>query len=236
MRYYRKTIANTAERYTGIKEGSEEHKAVLNVYNNHRPLPRGYKAKLTDSWCAIFASAVAIMCGYSDIIPVECSCAQMVELAKQKGIWKESDEYVPSIGDLVLYDWQDTGVGDNVGHPDHVGIVIHSRTNGTFEVVEGNYNNAVGHRVMSVNGKFIRGFIAPKYTALSEGAVIQSLTGEKIVTANSLNIRTKPSSNAPILSQIKKGQVITVSEVSGQWSKIEAWVSNNYLKPYTYEG
>ena len=34
----------------------------------------------------------------------------------------ENDAYVPSPGDYIFYDWQDSGVGDNKGSSDHVGV------------------------------------------------------------------------------------------------------------------
>lgn len=141
-------------------KGEEGHKKVLEVYNEQKPLPRGYKVKPTDAWCATTVSAVFLMNGYSDIS--ECSCPQMVEKAKKKGIWVEDDAYVPQIGDVILYDWQDSGKGDDVGVPDHVGIVI-SVTKSKIVVREGNKNKSIGNRDVLVNGIFIRGYITPPY-------------------------------------------------------------------------
>ena len=51
-----------------------------------------------------------------------------------------------------------------MGQPEHVGIVDYvNQSEGYFTVVEGNYSNAVKKRTMSINGKFIRGFICPNY-------------------------------------------------------------------------
>ena len=61
-----------------------------------------------------------------------------------------------------MYDWDDNGNGDNTGWPDHVGIVTEVNGN-TFKVIEGNKNDAVEYRTMTVNGKFIRGYITPKF-------------------------------------------------------------------------
>lgn len=141
-------------------KGEEGHKKVLEVYNAQKPLPRGYKVKPTDAWCATTVSAVFLMNGYSDIS--ECSCPQMIEKAKKKGIWVEDDAYVPQIGDIIMYDWQDSGKGDNTGVPDHVGIVI-SATKSKIVVREGNKNKSIGNRDVLVNGIFIRGYITPPY-------------------------------------------------------------------------
>ena len=143
-------------------KGEDGHKKVLEVYNAQKPLPRGYKVKPTDAWCATTVSAVFLMNGYSDIS--ECSCPQMIEKAKKLGIWVENDAYVPQIGDIILYDWQDSGKGDDVGVPDHVGIVV-SVTKNKIMVREGNKNKSIGNRDVLVNGIFIRGYITPTYEA-----------------------------------------------------------------------
>ena len=64
----------------------------------------------------------------------------------------------------ILYDWQDTGVGDNTGCPDHIGTVTEVYQNSGYMVVgEGNYCDSVKKRTISINGRFIRGFITPRY-------------------------------------------------------------------------
>ena len=86
--------------------------------SSHKPLARGYKAKYTSAWCSLFVSAVSIKLGYTKIIPTEVSCHYHVNLFKKLGCWVESDSYVPKAGDLILYDWQDSGSGDNKNSPD----------------------------------------------------------------------------------------------------------------------
>ena len=55
------------------------------------------------------------------------------------------------------------------GTPDHVGTVVEANEEaGYFMVVEGNYNKAVKKRKVSINGKYIRGFITPKYNDVTE--------------------------------------------------------------------
>ena len=66
-----------------------------------------------------------------------------------------------------MYDWQDNGVGDNVGTPDHVGIV-ESCSGGKIIIIEGNMNNSVGRRTLQVNGKNIRGYCCPDYASYVE--------------------------------------------------------------------
>ena len=162
----RQKFIDVATSYLGAKEGSVQHKKIVDTYNKITPLPAGYKVKYTDAWCATFVSTCASMCDLLDIIPAECGCGRMIDLAKKMSIWVENDAYVPKTGDILMYDWQDNGSGDNTGSSDHVGIVV-SVSNGKIKVIEGNMNDAVGYRTISVNGKYIRGYICPKFASKS---------------------------------------------------------------------
>lgn len=155
-------VVEQARAWLGRNEGAGTHKAIIDIYNSHRPLARNYKVKYTDSWCATFVSAVAIKTGCTDIIPTECSCQKQIELFKKLGTWYEDEARVPNVGDIIYYDWEDDGKGNNVGWSDHVGIVENVSGN-SITVIEGNKNNAVGRRVISVNAKCIRGYGVPKY-------------------------------------------------------------------------
>ena len=163
----RDLFLNTAKQWLGRSEGDNSFREIIDVYNKEKPLPRGYKVKYTDSWCAVFVSAVAIKCGLKNLVPVECSCGQMINLAKNMGIWQEKDNYIPEKGDIILYDWNDSGKGDNKGWPEHVGIA-EATENGRIKIIEGNLNNSVGYRMIDVDGKFIRGFICPDFTEKTE--------------------------------------------------------------------
>lgn len=164
MSKYASKVLEQARAWIGCKESDGSHKKIIDVYNSHKPLARGYKMKYTDSWCATFVSAVAIKLGYTDIIPTECGCQKMIDLFKKLGSWIENENRVPAPGEIIFYDWQDSGNGDNQGWSDHVGIVEAVNGN-TITVIEGNYNNAVGRRQIAVNGKTIRGYGVPKYDA-----------------------------------------------------------------------
>lgn len=157
-------VVAQAKLWLGYKESNGTHKKIIDIYNSHKPLARGYAVKYTDSWCATFVSAVSIKLGYTDIIPTECSCPKMIEKFKQLGLWNESDSRTPKPGDIIFYDWQDNGSGDNRGNSDHVGIV-EKVSGGKITVIEGNYSNSVKRRTLAVNGKYIRGYGVPKYTA-----------------------------------------------------------------------
>lgn len=166
-------ILAIAQEWIGRRESIGTHKEIIDVYNSHHPLPRGYKVKYTDSWCATFISALFIKAGAKDLIATECSCEKMIAGMKALGIYIEDENRVPSKGDIVFYDWQDNGKGNNKGFADHVGIVERVSDN-TFIVIEGNKNNAVGRRILKVNQKYLRGFAVPKYaTTLKDNSLIR---------------------------------------------------------------
>lgn len=167
----RSAVVNLVNSWEGLKESDGSHKKIVDIYNSYKgPFPRGLKMKYNWSWCACTWSALAIKLGYTSIMPIEISCYYIIEAAKKMGIWIEDDAHVPNIGEAVVYNWDDTGKGDNTGNPDHIGTVIEvNKSAGMFVVMEGNYSNSVKKRTMSINGRFIRGFIAPKYT--SDGVI-----------------------------------------------------------------
>lgn len=123
------------------------------------------------AWCACTWSALAVALKYTAIMPIEISCYYLIERAKQMGVWEENDAHVPKLGEAVLYDWQDKGVGDNTGTPDHVGTVTYvNQAAGYFVVTEGNYSDSVKKRTVSLNGRYIRGFITPNMTVIRRKA------------------------------------------------------------------
>jgi CHAP domain./Cpl-7 lysozyme C-terminal domain. len=168
----------------GIQEGDVHHKDIIDTYNNHTPLARGYKMTYKDAWCATFISYLAIKMGITNIIPTECGCERMIELFKKLGEWIENDAYVPEKGDIIFYDWQDSGKGDNKGWSDHVGIVEYCDGK-SMRVIEGNKNDMVGRRIIAVDARYIRGYGVPKYQPSiepkpQEPLPIQSMTAKEI--------------------------------------------------------
>lgn len=160
----REAIVNQAKSWLGCKESDNSYWKIIQTYNNGKKTPgdRNYKMTKNDAWCACFVSACSIICGFQDIVFTEVSCYYMIELYKKHNRWQENDAYVPSPGDVIFYDWQDSGSGDNKGNPDHVGLVEKVSGN-TITVIEGNISDSVGRRTIKVNGKNIRGFGIPNY-------------------------------------------------------------------------
>lgn len=161
--YSRQKVVDLVNSWVGRNEKDGSFKKIIDIYNNSK-YSSAYKMKYTDSWCACTWSAVAISLGYDAIMPIDVSCGRLIEKAKKMGIWVENDAYVPSIGDAVLYDWDDKGTGDCTGWPEHIGTVTYvNKGQKYFVVTEGNYSDAVKTRTVGFNARFIRGFITPKY-------------------------------------------------------------------------
>ena len=170
----RAKLVKLAESYLGAKQGGAMHKKIIDTFNKVKP--DGWSMTCSAYWCAAFASAIAIL----DLdakkaemyFPLSANCGTIINKAQAMNIWEESDGYTPEPGDWILYDWDDSGKGDNKGGPDHVGIV-RSVKNKTIKVIEGNKKRSdgtreVGERSIAVNGRYIRGFVLPKYDAIAK--------------------------------------------------------------------
>ena len=196
----RSNVVSIMKGWLGWSEANGKHKKIVDIYNNHKPLARGYKVQYTDEWCATAVSAAFIKAGLTDIGFTECSCNRMIDLYKAKGRWEESDSYAPKIGDILMYDWQDNGIGDNVGSADHVGLV--AAINGTrLTIIEGNKNESVSYRSINANGKYIRGYCLPDYASKASKPV-------EIVS-------TSTYSKATFVRDIQKAFGATVDGIAG---------------------
>ena len=165
----REEFLSTLQSWNGAVMGDAKHKEIVDAYNSYLPHPRGYKLTAKNNYCAATVSAAAILCGLTDVIPIECSCSEQIKAYQKMGRWIEADDHVPEIGEQVFYDWQDGtdfAKTDNTGAPDHTGIVT-AVSGKTFTVFEGNKgsDHACGYREMTVNGRYIRGFGSPAYPA-----------------------------------------------------------------------
>lgn len=165
MSYSRNKVVSLAKSWVGLNESDGSYKKIIDIYNQKvNPKPRGVKMQYNWAWCACTWSAIAAELGYTKIMPVEISCNELIKKAKEMDCWMEADNYTPSLGDAILYDWDDNGIGDNVGLPDHIGIVEYVNKKSGYEVViEGNYSDTVKRRTISLNGRYIRGYIVPNY-------------------------------------------------------------------------
>ena len=158
----REAIVNTAIRYNGMTFKGGSHRTLIDEFNKHRP--DGWAMTYTANFCAACASAIAYLCGVGDAYPCSANVGTIVNKAKNMGIWVENDAYVPTSGDWIVYAWNDSGRGDNTTGASHVGIVV-SAGGGYINVFEFNIHNnhSTGYRKIPINGRFIRGFVVPKF-------------------------------------------------------------------------
>ena len=158
----REQIINTAIRYNGMAFKGGSHRTLIDVFNKYKP--DGAPMTYTANFCAACASAIAYICGLGDAYPCSYNVGTIVRKAQQMGIWIENDNFTPSPGDWIIYDWNDNGRGDNTRGASHVGIVV-SVSSGMINVFEFNIGNrhTTGYRRVAINGRFIRGFVHPNF-------------------------------------------------------------------------
>lgn len=158
-------FVNQMASWVGYSESNGKYKKIIDLYNSHKPLARGYKLKYTDEWCDGTISAAAIACNATDIIGTEVGCEEHVKIFKRLGIWIEDGRITPRKGDIILFNW-DKNSQPNDGYSDHIGVVEKVSGN-TITTIEGNKSRAVGRRTLKVGAGNIRGYARPKYKAES---------------------------------------------------------------------
>jgi hypothetical protein len=115
-------------------------------------------------WCAAFIHW--LLNEHQVKVPVFCKeyppysyalCESWQQMAIIKGWYRDNDgKFLPRIGDIVLYDWQQR----NIHHPDnrwedHIGVWLETIDKDSFLNAEGNANNRSGlfkRRYISVKG------------------------------------------------------------------------------------
>ncbi|WP_299052451.1 glucosaminidase domain-containing protein [uncultured Eubacterium sp.] len=156
-------VLNVMRSWIGYSEVNGKHKQIIDLYNSHKPLARGYAVKYSDEWCDTTVSAAAIKAGVVDLIGTECGCEQHVKIFQSMGIWMEDGTITPIPGDIILYNWDDA-TQPNDGYSDHIGYV-ESVSGRTITLIEGNKNEAVARREIPVGWGYIRGYARPKYAS-----------------------------------------------------------------------
>lgn len=168
-------FVNQMASWVGYSEANGKYKKIIDLYNSHKPLARGYKLKYSDEWCDGTISAAAIACNATDIIGTEVGCEEHVKIFKRLGIWIEDGRITPKKGDIILFNWGDN-TQPNDGYSDHIGVVEKVSGN-TITTIEGNKSQAVGRRTLRVGAGNIRGYARPKYKAeSSSGGSTTNLT------------------------------------------------------------
>lgn len=161
-----KEVLDVARSWLGYSEANGKFKQILDVYNSHKPLARGYVIKTTDEWCDAFVSACAIKAGAADLIGTEVGCEKHIQIFKNKKIWIEDGNVKPQAGDIIVFNWDDN-TQSNDGGADHIGFV-EQVAGDIITCIEGNMNETVARRTIPVGWGYIRGFARPKYSTSIE--------------------------------------------------------------------
>lgn len=162
--------------WIGRNSQDGSHQAIIDIYNAHRPLARGYALNYSDSWCDATISAVFISLSAVDLIGgTECGVEEHIKLFKAAGIWIEDGSITPVPGDIITYNW-DQDYQPNDGFADHIGIVEKVSTSGEITAIEGNRSNAVRRVYLPVGDGNIRGYARPKYSV--SGSVAENTNPE----------------------------------------------------------
>ena len=224
MNCKRSQIVTRAKSWLGKNEGDGSHREIVEIYNSHKPLARGYKLKVTDPWCAATVSALAIACNATDIIPTEVGCTEMMGLMKEMGIFLTGSAYLPVPGDIVFYDWEKNG-----GNPDHMGIV-ESVSGKTLTVIEGNYKNAVGRREIQLGDPAVRGIGLPEYTDWVDSVqAVQRWLNAEYHSALEVDGRYGKKTKAALLCALQKTLGLTETGVCDE-KTLSAVRKNNLRK------
>ncbi len=205
-------LVNSAKNFIGYNEDDGSYKLLINTYNSLDPLPVGYKLKYNDPWCAAGLTAIFILSGMRELAPAECGADRMYQKGAG-GVCKEINNYSLALpGDIIFYDWNSDGLRDHVG-------IVENIVGSVFTVIECNYNNRVGRRVINKKSPTINGILRPKYEEYREqdGYKIQYAlkkdryyTGYyKITASDFLNIRTGAGTHYRIIEQIMPGERVT---------------------------
>lgn len=175
--------------WIGFSEANGKYRSIIDIYNSHQPLARGYKVRYSDEWCDTTVSAAAIKAGMTDLIGTECGCEEHVKIFKKKGIWIEDGTVCPEPGYIVLYNWKQFSQ-PNDGYSNHIGVVESVQGN-TFTVIEGNKGNAVSRRTIPVGWGYIRGFAAPRYETETKKAITIDEVAREVIAGKWGNGNTR---------------------------------------------
>ena len=168
-----------ARKDIGKNEADGSFRVIIDAYNRQSVLPRGYKVKYSDEWCATFVTSLFVRSDSLSSIFPECSCQKMIEGLQKQGRFDENDNRIPQPGELIFYAWNDTGIGDCKLPANHIGIV--EKVEGTtITVIEGNLDEGVGRRRIRAGARYIRGFGLPsdRVTLELDEIVSQVLKGQ----------------------------------------------------------
>lgn len=238
-------VLNVMRGWIGLSRSAGTHKIIIDTYNKHKPLARGYKVTYSDAYCDTTVSAAFIKLNAVNLIGgTECGVQDHVAIFKRNNIWEENGNITPEPGYIIVYNWNDN-TQPNDGYSDHIGLV-EKVSNGQITAIEGNMNGGVvGRRTIPVGWGYIRGYAKPKYEIEATSTVNITPGGipvtqksnttntnvtvdyadsfdKKIAktykTISNLNLRSGANLNKPILAVIpKNGEVHCYGYYTKEW-------------------
>lgn len=204
-------VINEARKYIGLNEADGSYKTLIDVYNSQDPLPGGYRMKYSDPWCAAGLTAIFILSGMQGLIPAECNAQRMFLKCSGAGC-RSISVYEAQEGDIIFYDWNDDGTRDHVG-------LIEGISNNIITVIECNYNNRVGRRLIHADSPTINGVMRPAYDTgiIETGQMVQYAVAKSdyfkgvydITASDFLNLRTGAGTEYPVIEKIMPGETVT---------------------------
>lgn len=154
-----KEIIDKALSYIGTEENPRySNNVIFNTdYYGHPVYGDDYP------WCVTFVWDIFRMCGASNLFyngRKTNNCVNVLLWGRQEGLVVSEGR----MGDLILFDWDNTNVND----ADHIGFIVERNPDGSYITVEGNTsltNNSNGGEVMERRrSTCIRAIIRPRYS------------------------------------------------------------------------
>ncbi len=171
------------------------------------------------AWCASFVTWCLRQAKVSYTAATNAiSCSVMMNWYVRNDIYYPSDsDYTPIAGDIIMF--------SNSSSPSHVGLVLGVQ-DGKVYTIEGNNGGKVAIHSYSLTDDYVLGYCVPKYSKTDKDYTSLltdniNKTGDFIVNAKSLNVRSAPDNESDILGALEKNTTVEVTELSGSWGKIE---------------
>lgn len=158
-----KDVIEKAKSYLGVKENPPySNNVVFNTdYYGHAVYGSQW------AWCVTYVWDIFRIAGASELFydgGKTAGCCQVLDWGRRNGL--EVSKYEGRYGDLILFDWDNTGYDD----ADHIGFIIAKNSDGSYTTIEGNTsvgNDSDGGEVMQRirYTSTIRAILRPKYSS-----------------------------------------------------------------------
>ena len=164
-------LLKEAGRHIGVRQGSPDHRTLVDAYNQVLPRPQGYRVRYQDDWCDIFVTAIADKVQAAGLIGRECGVHRHLSLFKQMGIWL--GRVKPQPGDIIIFDWDGRGWADHIGY-------VEAFDGRQVVTIEGNSRQQVSRNRFVWNDWRIMGYARPRYGKSSNQPVQSRLSVTEI--------------------------------------------------------